>query len=308
MIDKKSVVKVYGPYDNEKKQPDSPYVTIYMDKKKAKVINSNTEINLEEISHNFFTSKVYTFQELKIIDEERLIWIDNTRSRSEKKKHDTMELIIHNGTELFTSKEARDFSMRKLARTCGMTVGNLYAYVDSKRDLWYAITQRHFNDLDEIISKIIQNNEHNAVGLLKTVIKKFVKFSRANYPRHKMMFFTLAPPPPKVERESEAPAVGIFEENFEEKKTLNKVVQLINKARENGEISIEDPLQFTYFIFGVVQGNIIEGFEYSQRILNDQMKEGIQKSEDEWKSFRHEIEEKFDRLLLSQIDHCLSMR
>ncbi len=301
------IVKVYGPYDIEKKQRDSPYITIYVDKKKAKVTNSNTEINLEEISHNFFASKTYKFHELKIIDEEQLVWIDNTRSRSEKKKHDTMELIIHNGTDLFTSKEARDFSMRKLARTCGMTVGNLYAYVDSKRDLWYAITQRHFNDLDEIISNIIQNSGENAIGLLKAIIKNFVKFSRANYPRHKMMFFTQAPPPPKVEKENDAPAVGIFEENFEEKKTLNKVVQLIDKAKENGDIVIEDPLQFTYFIFGVVQGNVIEGFEYSQRILNDQMKEGFQKSEDEWKSFRHEIEEKFDRLLFSQIDHCLSM-
>ncbi|MHA1454252.1 MAG: TetR/AcrR family transcriptional regulator, partial [Promethearchaeota archaeon] len=188
MIDKNSVLKVYGPYDFNKKQADSPYVTIFLDKHKAKLTNSNTEINLEEITPHFFASKQFTYQELKIIDESKLVWLENTRSRSTEKKHETMELIIHHGTGLFTDKEIREFSMRKLARKCGMTVGNLYAYVTSKRDLWYAITQRYFDELDKIMSDIIQANTGANIDLFKAIIKKFVVFSRSNYPRHQMMF------------------------------------------------------------------------------------------------------------------------
>ena len=306
MIDKNSVLKVYGPYDINKKQADSPYVTIFLDKFKAKLTNSNTEINLEEITPHFFASKQFTYSELKIIDESKLIWLENTRSRSTEKKHETMELIIHHGTELFTDKEIREFSMRKLARKCGMTVGNLYAYITSKRDLWYAITQRYFDDLDKIISEVIQTNRGSNLDLFKDIIKNFVIFSRSNYLRHQMMFFTKAPPPPKVE-EDDAPTVGRYEEQFEEKKTLNNIVQILIKANENEDISIDNPLQFTYFIFGVLQGNIIEGFEYGNRIISDEIKNGANKTDEEWKTYRLELEKDYDKFLIDEIDRCLSM-
>ena len=69
MVNNNSEVKVYGPYDFERKERNSPYITIFLEKRKAKVTNSNTEIHLEEISPNFFASKQFTFEELKIIDE-----------------------------------------------------------------------------------------------------------------------------------------------------------------------------------------------------------------------------------------------
>ena len=121
------------------------------------------------------------------------------------------------------------------------------------------------------------------------------------------MFFTPAPPPTKVEKENEAPPVGRYEENFEEKKTLNNIVKVLIKANENEEINIEDPLKYTYFIFGVLQGNIIEGFEYSQRIISNEIKNGIIRSEEGWKIFRKEIEKDYDKLLLDEINQCLSM-
>lgn len=307
MIDKNSELKVYGPYDLEKKLPNSPYVTIFLDKKKAKLPDSNTEINLEAIVPHFFASKKFSYQELKIIDESKLVWTDNTRSRSSKKKQETMELIIHHGTDLFTNREVREFSMRKLARKCGMTVGNLYAYVASKRDLWYAITQRYFDDLDEIVDSTIRNNTENNIDLFKTIIREFLIFSRSNYPRHQMMFFTKAPPPPKIDEEHDAPSVGRFEEHFEEKKTLNKIVHVLIKANENEEIYVEAPLKYTYFIFGVLQGNIIEGFEYGQRIISDEIKKGVNKTEEEWNVLRREIEKDFDTLMLDEIDRCLKI-
>ena len=91
-----------------------------------------------------------------------------------------------------------------------MTVGNLYAYVASKRDLWYAITQRYFDDLDKIINTTIQTTAATYLELFKTIIKEFLIFSRSNYPRHQMMFFTKAPPPPKVDKENDTPPVGRF--------------------------------------------------------------------------------------------------
>ena len=219
-----------------------------------------------------------------------------------------MELIIHHGTELFTNKEVREFSMRKLARKCDMTVGNLYAYVTSKRDLWYAITQRYFDELDKIVDRTIQKNADSNIDLFKNIIKEFLAFSRSNYPRHQMMFFTKAPPPPKVDEEHDAPPVGRYEENFEEKKTLNKIVQVLIKANENEEIFIADTLKYTYFIFGVPQGNIIEGFEYGQRIISEEIKKGAKKTEEEWKIFRQQVEKEFDDLLLQEIDRCLAVQ
>ncbi len=308
MIAKNSILKVYGPYDFEKKQAGSPYVTLFFEKKKAKLTNLNTEINLEDIAPHFFASKKFTFQELKIINESRLVWTENTRSRSKKKKTEIMEQIINHGTELFINKEVREFSMRKLARKCDMTVGNLYAYVASKRDLWYAITQRYFDELDEIVDATIQKNSVSDIELFKNIIKEFLKFSRGNYPRHKMMFFTRAPAPPKVDDEEDAPPVGRYEENFEEKKTLNKIVQILNRAIKNEEIFVENALKYTYFIFGVLQGNIIEGFEYGQRIINDEIKKGVKKTEEEWKLLRSQSEREFDALLLQEIDRCLALK
>ena len=99
MIDKNSELKVYGPYDYEKKQVDFPYITLFLEKKKVKLPNSNTEINLEDIFPHFFASKKFTYQELKIIDESRLVWTDNTRSRLQRrnmKQWNSLSIMVRN--------------------------------------------------------------------------------------------------------------------------------------------------------------------------------------------------------------------
>jgi len=254
-------IKVYGPYDIEKVQPGSPYITVVFDKFKAKITNSDTDLDLSRYLNNELTGQVYLFADLHLKPSVALQWVKNTRSRSSKEKGLQFDEIIREGRKLFTNHQERDFSMRELAKNCHMTVGNLYAYVECKRDLWYAIILHDFQRLEDQLNQIIHKKRGNFKQIILQLARDFIQFARDDYRRHKMLFFTPVPPP-KIDPKTNLAVITEYEEQFHKISILENLIGIIRDEAEIGGLKVDDPVKFAYFLFGFVQGNIVAGADY----------------------------------------------
>ena len=67
-----------------------------------------------------------------------------TRARSPIKKAEKFEEILKEGRNLFLKHGSEGFNMRAIAKKVDMQQGNLYNYVQSKRELWFAVIQKDF--------------------------------------------------------------------------------------------------------------------------------------------------------------------
>ena len=111
-----------------------------------------------------------------------------SKNNSKKRQHWDEETIIEKGRELFSEK-GFDLSMRDLARSLNTQASSLYRHVQSKRELWFAITTKDYDDFDKGIQELVMNNgPESALSLLRKIGKYFLKFARDDFNRFKLMF------------------------------------------------------------------------------------------------------------------------
>lgn len=260
-IHPEDIVKIYGPYNQNSNDQDSLYLTISFKSYKAKIPKSNTLLDLKDISINQISGTNKQFRELNIKNPDQIIWIKNTRNRSQNTKFQVLDKIIAEGRKLFSTPNL-DFSMRELAKICEMTVGNLYAYIQSKRDLWYAIIIHDFHILENKMAEIRKKYSKNFQERLIGYIKEFISFAREDITRYRMMFF-IPQPPPKINNQTGIPLIGPYEENFRDIEILHLIIKEITDAAESQKINVQDPERFTYILLGMIQGNILYGYDYN---------------------------------------------
>lgn len=108
--------------------------------------------------------------------------------KSKRKQKWDDETIIAKGRELFSEK-GFDLSMRDLARALNTQASSLYRHVQSKRELWFAITTRDYDDFGKGIQEIaMQHSNQPATLLLRRIGEFFLEFARADFNRFKLMF------------------------------------------------------------------------------------------------------------------------
>ncbi|MHA1724096.1 MAG: TetR/AcrR family transcriptional regulator, partial [Promethearchaeota archaeon] len=77
------------------------------------------------------------------------------RRRSKEEKLKKLQEIINVGSKLYKEKGWGGFGMRALARSLGMSEGNLYNYVKSKRELYIAIRSKYYEEFLDRLKKLI---------------------------------------------------------------------------------------------------------------------------------------------------------
>lgn len=160
--------------------------------------------------------------------------IKKYRKGAEREKQ--LDLIIEKGRAMFSTEP--DLSMSKLSNRVGLkSASSLYRYVNNKRELWFAIIINDFcafsDDLDAIVDKP-QN-----VSYKETLFKMcayFLKFSRDQFPKFKVMFLM---EPPSFEGINKGER-GPFELSHEAK-GFTAYLNIVQKAQNAGEIRNDQP-------------------------------------------------------------------
>ena len=137
--------------------------------------------------------------------------------------------------------------MRQLARELGMSQGNLYNYVSSKRELWFAVIDHDFKNFENAMRTIIDYHSGSLLDLLDKLAEHYFEFAMEDTQRYRMMYS--APP------FASNPA-GIFETSHEAT-SLIFIIQLVEKAVELGEIIEDEPAKLALYFWSVLHGAIM---------------------------------------------------
>ena len=171
--------------------------------------------------------------------------IKKSRSRSPEKKAQQFERILEAGKKLFSEKGREGLSLRGLAKILDMNQNNLYNYVESKRELWIAISKKFFEQYRDENRTIIKNHEGSTVDLLLDIFEHFFKFAEEDFSAFTMMHIIPSPPSDKI---------GPFEKQYEPFNFLNGTTRVIQKAINEGEIKENNAALLSFFIHSLILG------------------------------------------------------
>ncbi len=170
------------------------------------------------------------------------------RARSKEKKSASMNNIINIGRELFITKGNDGFKMRTLADLLHMQQGNLYNYVKSKRELYFAILQDDHNTLKTGSEQIVQQHQGKLTDLLLKLAGFYFDCYKANPKQFEFMFSSSAPPS-KVR--------GPFEKSFNPHVSYYVLREVVQNAIANKELREMDPDLFSHYFWAVIHGGSI---------------------------------------------------
>ncbi|MHA1112245.1 MAG: TetR/AcrR family transcriptional regulator [Promethearchaeota archaeon] len=186
------------------------------------------------------------------------------RSRSKEDKAQQMEKILDVSLELIKTNGFHGFGMRALARHIGMSQGNLYHYISSKRELWIAVrikTMRHFK---ELLENIANSNNEDTLEILKKIGNFVFSFASEDYNRWKLMTVIKPPEPPMKDEE---PVIGEIERNYKSTRPLDSVFNILKRGFNQGEFQNLD-----FKLIGIYLYSVILGVTYSEYdILTDDL-------------------------------------
>lgn len=158
--------------------------------------------------------------------------------------------IIEEGRAMFSTET--DMSMAKLAKKVGLSgASSLYRYVQNKRELWFSIIINDFCDFSDHMEEIVNDPEN--VSYRSTLMKMcdyFLRFSREDFAKFKIMFLT-EPPLPVPRNDDER---GPFEKEHYPR-AFHVVLNAVKKAQNAKEIKQdEDPFALTGVVWSILLG------------------------------------------------------
>ncbi len=168
-----------------------------------------------------------------------------TRARAPEKKKKQFDTILEVGKNLFIKYGSQGFSLRELANKLNMAKSNLYNYIESKRELWFAIRTRYFAEYEEGFIEIIRNHKGNNIELWVKWARYFLEFAAADNKRFEMMFFVKAPSSNKI---------GPFEKKYQPLEIIKKGIDITLHALEIGEFKEDEPIKLHYYMYATCLG------------------------------------------------------
>ncbi|MHA1911643.1 MAG: TetR/AcrR family transcriptional regulator, partial [Candidatus Kariarchaeaceae archaeon] len=169
------------------------------------------------------------------------------RARSAEEKEKKQQKIMLKGEELFLQKGAEGFGMRELAKEVKMTVGNLYNYYQSKRELWFAIINKYFDNFGQQMEEVVKKHKGSLLELLDKLAELYLEFAISDIRRYQMMFVTPAPP-----AGGEGPNELICNPV-----TLSILHQIVEEAIEKKEIKEQDSKMLTSYLWAILHGSVM---------------------------------------------------
>ena len=170
---------------------------------------------------------------------------------AQKKKRDenaTFLRILETGKKLMSKYGSNGFSIQQLTDMCQMTKGNLYNYIDSKRELYFAIHQREINLFSKSFEDIIQNHppKGNQVELLHKIGNNYLD-QAYSFPDRFHFVFKTDPPISKK-------PMGIYESTFKYVHPMILIKGVLQEGIEKGEFKDGAQSRFLAFFWGICHG------------------------------------------------------
>ncbi|MHA2104727.1 MAG: TetR/AcrR family transcriptional regulator [Candidatus Hodarchaeales archaeon] len=110
-----------------------------------------------------------------------------TEKKPKKRNKWTSELIISKSKELFYEK-GFDLSMHDIAKELNTRASSIYRHIESKRELWFAITIDDFKEFGKRMEQMATNHRGTGVELLEKMGIFFIDFAKKDFNRFQLMF------------------------------------------------------------------------------------------------------------------------
>jgi AcrR family transcriptional regulator len=81
--------------------------------------------------------------------------------------------IIEGAVRLFVEKGFHKTTTREIARECGLSIGTMYEYIQSKEDVLYLVCEYIHSELEERLRKVVKEEDLGAVSLSKGLKQLF---------------------------------------------------------------------------------------------------------------------------------------
>jgi AcrR family transcriptional regulator len=186
--------------------------------------------------------------------------VKKTRARSIDEKQRVFNEIIHKGRELFLRYGAGGFTLRALASELDMGQASFYTYFQSKRELWFAIVEEDFKEIETKIVNYIENYKDKYIDLPAQIAEIYFDAIIEDYRKFRLVFKTT---PPKSSKK------GPIEQNYEIT-TIKILEDIFNKAVQNGEIRERETIKLAFFtwslIFGIALSTQTDSFGTIEKI------------------------------------------
>jgi AcrR family transcriptional regulator len=174
------------------------------------------------------------------------------RARSEEDKAQQMDKILEESLKLIKNEGFHGFGMRSLAKHLGMSKGNLYNYVTSKRELWIAIRFKTMRDFKQgIIEAAFSGEEEDSIEKLKRIGRFVFDFAAEDSNRWKLMTSTRPPDPPIKEGKS---VIGEIEKSYESSRVLDVIFKILQDGHAKGEFQDLNFKLIGFYLYSIVLG------------------------------------------------------
>ncbi len=171
-----------------------------------------------------------------------------TRARSPEQKEKQFERILEEGKKLFLKFGRGGIKMRALAKNLDMSEANLYNYVESKRELWYAIREKYLQQYLNRMNKVLENHKNSVVDLAEKWGEFFFKFANEDYQRFKMIWNI---PPPHAKK------IGPIEKSFKLHGLMELSLNAVENAFQAEGLDKDEVVEYFYFMTCINYGAVI---------------------------------------------------
>ncbi|KMJ57601.1 TetR family transcriptional regulator [Bacillus sp. LL01] len=99
----------------------------------------------------------------------------------------TQEMVMVAARELFRKKGYQQVSMRQIAAELGYSHGAIYYHFKNKADLFYAMIETDFKELDRWLEEVMKQDFDKRTKL-KKVLLAFIRFGLTHKNQYELMF------------------------------------------------------------------------------------------------------------------------
>lgn len=108
-------------------------------------------------------------------------------SRKSNSQELTRERILQKARSQFVEKGFQQVSMRSIAKLLGCSHGAIYYHFKNKAELFYAIVEDDFSQLNNRLEETMQGSEDNSTKLFN-VLLNFIEFGLNHQNQYEIMF------------------------------------------------------------------------------------------------------------------------
>ncbi|MHA1673774.1 MAG: TetR/AcrR family transcriptional regulator [Promethearchaeota archaeon] len=179
-----------------------------------------------------------------------------TRARSPEKKEQMFQIIVKEGRKLFVNKGVNGFTIRELAINVGMSSGNLYNYVESKRELWIAIRRYDIQNIKDLLSGTVLNHTGSYTALLEKLYLQYLVYLSDNLQSFMMLFFVGLPPSKNK---------GPLELSYTLIRPMDVIKEVLGKAMDSKEIRQNPVEELSLLVFTILHGVAVSEIDFRFR-------------------------------------------